>query len=278
MLENLVESKNNSRAARKLYGFMFSTSLVVATILLSATVWSLFAKNIVMGNEEFELSTLITPIPVAENKPQPEPEKPKQQNEPQTAKNELPNRQVNMAQVDEPQIAPDKVSTAPNMTKARPDMPFTVNPRAGNTDGSFSTDNGRGNSKGNETGFGNPGNQSIVAENKTPNIPKPPAIKKPEEKQKVPSNISLGVVNGKASYLPKPPYPAPARVVGANGAVNVQVTIDEQGNVISAKAVSGHPLLRQAAENAARGAKFTPTYLSEIAVKVNGLIVYNFTK
>ena len=52
MLENLVESKNNSRAARKLYGFLISTFLVVATILLSATVWSLFAKDFVMGNDE----------------------------------------------------------------------------------------------------------------------------------------------------------------------------------------------------------------------------------
>ena len=85
-----------------------------------------------------------------------------------------------------------------------------------------------------------------------------------------------GVVNSSAISLPKPPYPAAARAVKAEGAVNVQVLIDEQGNVVSANAVSGHPLLRQASEQAALGAKFKPTLLSGQPVKVNGIIVYNF--
>src|SRR5215218_6738710 len=50
--------------------------------------------------------------------------------------------------------------------------------------------------------------------------------------------ISGGVVNGKATSLVKPAYPAAARAVNAQGAVNVQVTIDEEGNVIAASAVS----------------------------------------
>lgn len=85
-----------------------------------------------------------------------------------------------------------------------------------------------------------------------------------------------GVVNGKAVNLIAPAYPAAARAVKAAGAVNVQVTIDEQGNVISAAAISGHPLLRQAAEKAARDSKFRPTLLSGEPVKVTGVIVYNF--
>jgi TonB family protein len=88
--------------------------------------------------------------------------------------------------------------------------------------------------------------------------------------------ISGGILNGKATSLPLPSYPAAARAVKASGAVNVQVTIDEQGNVISASAVSGHPLLRQAAEQAARAAIFQPTMLSGELVKVTGVIVYNF--
>lgn len=89
--------------------------------------------------------------------------------------------------------------------------------------------------------------------------------------------ISSGVVNGKAIDLPKPAYPPAARAVKASGAVNVQVLIDESGNVISANAVSGHPLLRPSAVSAARSAKFKPTLLSGKAVKVSGIIVYNFT-
>lgn len=88
--------------------------------------------------------------------------------------------------------------------------------------------------------------------------------------------ISAGVVNGKAISLAKPAYPSAARAVSAEGAVNVQVTIDEEGNVVSASAVSGHPLLRQAAEQAAVQSKFNPTVLSGQVVKVTGVIVYNF--
>ncbi len=88
--------------------------------------------------------------------------------------------------------------------------------------------------------------------------------------------ISGGVLNGKATNLVKPPYPAAAKAVRAEGAVNVQVTIDEEGSVISASAVSGHPLLRAAAVQAARTSKFSPTTLSGQPVKVTGIIVYNF--
>lgn len=91
-----------------------------------------------------------------------------------------------------------------------------------------------------------------------------------------PKTINAGVVNGKASSLAKPVYPSAARAVSAEGAVSVQIVIDEQGNVASATAVSGHPLLRQAAEQAALQSKFAPTSLSGQAVRVSGVIVYNF--
>lgn len=91
-----------------------------------------------------------------------------------------------------------------------------------------------------------------------------------------PKTVAGGIVNGKAANLVKPPYPAAARAVRASGAVNVQVTIDEYGNVISAQAISGHPLLRAAAVKAARESKFAPTLLEGQPVKVIGVIVYNF--
>lgn len=91
-----------------------------------------------------------------------------------------------------------------------------------------------------------------------------------------PKSVSKGVVNGNAVSLPKPAYPAAAKAVNASGTVSVQVTIDENGNVISAKAVSGHPLLQAAAVEAARQAKFRPTLLEGQPVKVTGIIVYNF--
>jgi TonB family protein len=94
--------------------------------------------------------------------------------------------------------------------------------------------------------------------------------------ESAPKTLSGGVLNGKATSLPKPPYPPAARAVGASGAVTVQVLIDENGDVISASAVSGHPLLKAAAVQAARGAKFSPTKLEGAPVKVSGVITYNF--
>ena len=85
-----------------------------------------------------------------------------------------------------------------------------------------------------------------------------------------------GVLNGKAIVLPKPEYPAIARAAHASGTVVVQVLIDEEGNIVAAHAVSGHPLLQAAAVAAAREAKFKPTTLSGQPVKVTGVIQYNF--
>ena len=51
-----------------------------------------------------------------------------------------------------------------------------------------------------------------------------------------------------------PAYPAAAKAVRAGGTVSVTLVVDRDGKVSSAKAVSGHPLLRAASEIAA--AKF----------------------
>jgi TonB family protein len=109
--------------------------------------------------------------------------------------------------------------------------------------------------------------------------PPPLSSKKVEPETKTSTavkTISGGVLNGKAISLPKPPYPPIARAAKASGTVVVQVTVDENGNVVSAQAVSGHPLLQAAATAAARGAKFSPTKLSGQPVKVTGVINYNF--
>lgn len=89
-------------------------------------------------------------------------------------------------------------------------------------------------------------------------------------------SLSGGVLNGKARSLPKPPYPPAARAVRASGAVTIKVLIDVDGSMFSAEAVSGHPLLRAAARNAACGASFSPTLLDGHPVKVVGVITYNF--
>jgi protein TonB len=99
----------------------------------------------------------------------------------------------------------------------------------------------------------------------------------PEAKPTPPrAPISGGVLNGKAISLPKPAYPPIARAAHASGTVVVQVLIDENGSVVSAHAISGHPLLQAVAVAAARQARFSPTKLSGQPVKVTGMIQYNF--
>lgn len=88
--------------------------------------------------------------------------------------------------------------------------------------------------------------------------------------------ISGGVLNSKALQMPQPVFPPAARAVRASGAVNVEVTVNEMGSVISASAVSGHPLLRAAAADAARGAKFAPVLVDGIPAQVVGVLVFKF--
>jgi TonB family protein len=118
----------------------------------------------------------------------------------------------------------------------------------------------------------------IVTPGEPPETPAPFEV--PQPPAQAPARpgraISGGVLNGKAISKPQPAYPAVARAARASGTVVVSVEVDEKGNVTSAKAISGHPLLRAAAEAAARQARFSPTLLSGKPVKVTGTITYNF--
>jgi TonB family protein len=88
--------------------------------------------------------------------------------------------------------------------------------------------------------------------------------------------ISGGVLNGKVIFMPRPVYPPIAKAARAQGKVVVQILVDEEGYVIEAAAVSGHPLLQQPAVFAARQTRFTPTLLEGKPVKVSGVITFNF--
>jgi TonB family protein len=88
--------------------------------------------------------------------------------------------------------------------------------------------------------------------------------------------VNVGVVTGKAVRLPKPPYPSAARGKRASGAVAVRVLVDENGDVFTAEALTGHPLLQPAAVDVACEAKFSQTLIEGKAVRVMGVITYNF--
>ena len=83
-------------------------------------------------------------------------------------------------------------------------------------------------------------------------------------------------MNGKAVELPKAVYPEEGRKTRAAGTVQIQVLVDETGKVISAKAIFGPDVLRDAAVKAAMRAKFKPTIVGGAPVQVSGILTYDF--
>ena len=88
--------------------------------------------------------------------------------------------------------------------------------------------------------------------------------------------IDAGNLNGKAIDQPRANYPAEARQAKITGQVEVQVVIDATGKVISAEAISGPDPLRAAAVEAAKLARFRPMTENGVAVKVAGVLTYDF--
>lgn len=265
MFDKLVESDTGAEFKNRSRYFMVS-SIVVGILFLTAVVYSLYAADIGIGNSDFDLAELVSPLTESE----PEVPKPiEQRNTQQPSTSALPVRTQNIARPDEYMFVPDKPSSEPSSIPTRPIGKFIIDPNGTNSGKSGTPD---GSSIGRTGGTASSMSVNEPPEEYVKSDPPPPVVSKP------PIVKSEGVINGKATYLPVPLYPAPAKAVGAMGEVKVQVTIDEEGRVISAKAVSGHPLLRQAAETSARNAKFSTTYLSRVPVKVTGVIMYNFKR
>ena len=268
MFDKLIECNSEGAEFKNRRTYFMVSSIVVGLLFLAAVVASIYAGDIGLGQDDFEISTMLPPV-MPETEPEP-PRPPAPTHETQQT-SDITSRQSNMVRTDEESSAPVGISVVKNTQLARPDFgPFEISDRP-ETNGIASIGTGRGgNVSGDPASVGLP-NKSSVAEIK--DIAPPPAP--PAHKL---ATRSLGVINGIAKDLPKPLYPPPAKALNIQGKVDVAVTIDEDGKVISAHAVSGHLLLRPAAEKAAWSAKFTPTLLSNVPVKVTGVIVYNFTK
>jgi protein TonB len=75
----------------------------------------------------------------------------------------------------------------------------------------------------------------------------------------------------------EPEYPVLARASRIKGAVRLEAILTEEGKVSNLKLMSGHPLLVDAAMNAARQWQYEPTYLNDIPAQVILYITVNFT-
>lgn len=281
MFERLILTEPESAQIKDRKTYFLVSSLVLSIGLSVALVASLFAVELNLGSDDFELTELIAPVepPPDEPKlPEPEPLQRQQVRPALSPAPKLPTRQAVVARVDEaPREVPTAVSTVQNTQKERPKSgyfevgKFDSDPVVGETSGRST----EGSPTGTATGL--KPSTTTVAKVVEDEIPPPPPVKKDPPAPKPPVVRSLGVINGKATNLPKPVYSSAAKAVNAKGQVSVRVLIDENGVVVSADAVSGHPLLKASAESAARKARFTPTVLSGEPIKISGTIIYNFT-
>jgi len=277
MLDQLVESSSHRKETARRGGFMLSTMLIVCSVFLSGLLWSLFAKDLKMGEDSLEISTLVAPVQMPEDAPRPPEPAAKIEKQEQSQEVAETTRQANIMRIDEQQNAPDIISVTPNIQKSRPNGNFKISEGLElEAQGFNSATRGGENNVGGGIGLAESSQPMPSEKPKIKETPPPPPLTKEIPKPPVNTKKSLGVINGKATNLVKPTYSLAALAVRAAGEVNVQVTIDEKGNVISANAVSGHVLLRPSAETAARASKFNPTLLSLQPVKVTGLIVYKF--
>jgi protein TonB len=262
MFTNLIESSSHSSEFKRRGSFFLFTTVTYLLIFAIAGVMSIYAFDARLEDQNTEIITMLNPSDFAE--PAPAPVTPLAG--PSRGSSNAPGfiRSDPTTSVNDPQIVPTTTSATPSTnTPLPPGVPFKV--------GDHDADPGTiGSARLGVGGIGDkPTNVPLVIE--VGNPPKLEPIQKP-----APKVISKGVINGQAVSLPKPPYPPIAKQLRIQGTVNVQVLINEAGNVVSAKAISGNPALVTAAQSAAFAARFSPTLLGDQPVKVSGVITYNF--
>ncbi|HEX8069266.1 MAG TPA: TonB family protein [Pyrinomonadaceae bacterium] len=268
MFDSLVESGTHKDDIARKGSFFLGAMAIYGVIIIGLAVLSVVAYNNSLPEDNLELMTMVAPVPVQQQ--QQEQKQPEQQQQKQVSEQQqVATRTEFVASALDPTKVPKEVSAVASR--------IPPVPPGGAVLGKSNTDPVGGNTGpvtvgAATTAVGGTGAAPVVASDDEP--PPPPPKPTPPPVPKAP--ISQGVLNGKAISKPQPPYPPIAKAARASGTVVVSIVVDESGKVISAKATSGHPLLQQAAVQAAYQARFTPTLLSGQPVKVSGFITYNF--
>lgn len=256
MFDNLVESSSHKDDLSRKGSFLLATTAVYVVLGLAFFVAGIYMYDAHLENQNLDLITLVAPVPVPPQQKQPEE---KQEAKPQKVEQNVDVRKELIADVSRTELVPKEISAKASDV---PPVRRGVQTIVGSENISAASPVASG-----------PGTGTVTTAPTKVDIAEPPPPPAPTPPR---APISGGVLNGKAISLPKPAYPPIARQAHASGQVVVQVVIDENGSVISARAVSGHPLLQAGAVAAARQARFSPTKLSGQPVKVTGVITYNF--
>ena len=237
MFTNLIESQSHAREFKRRSSFFLITVAAYAVILFAAGIVSVYAYDAQLEAQTNDLELLnwvpaIRPEP-SRGRPQPSRRAPTSSNS-RTASQSV--RPVLYESAANPIKPPDTISSAPNTIP--PALPHSI---VGNyvadqiappSTATCVTCTGTGTSPIVEVDNGTP-----------PPIPTPP---KPTLQR-----VSSVVLSSKAISLPQPMYPTMAKQIHLGGSVSIQILVDEQGRVISAQVVSGHPILSAPAKEAA---------------------------
>jgi protein TonB len=265
MFNNLVESASHGDEMKRRGSFFLGALGIYGLMFAGIGVASVFAYDAHLERQNLELVAIMLPADDIAETPRPRV---------QPAKSSAPsNSQPRNAMRTSPPPSsdPTKVNMGTSITtkQAPPLPPGTTNYIIGSIDSEEIAAYNPG-----ATGDGNGKSGNAANGGLSSNTIEPPLPPKKKEQRHIVQ--TSGVVNGLATYLPQPEYPQIAKAARASGTVSVQILIDESGRVLTAKAVSGHILLQNAAVRAATQAKFTPTLLSGSPVRVSGVINYNF--
>jgi len=99
----------------------------------------------------------------------------------------------------------------------------------------------------------------------------------PPQQPAAPIRLHSGIRTPEKVVHIAPTYPAIARTSRVQGIVIIEAIIDSRGNVESARVLRSIALLDQAALDAVRQWKFTPTLLNGVAVPIIMTVTVNFT-
>jgi protein TonB len=100
------------------------------------------------------------------------------------------------------------------------------------------------------------------------------SVVKPEPPKRV--SVSSGVSAGMLLSAIRPAYPAIAKAAGVSGTVVVEAVISKAGTVESLRVLSGPDLLRAAALDAIRAARYHPYLLNGDPIEVQTTFTVNF--
>jgi protein TonB len=263
MFNNLIESSSHTKEYKRRGSFLLFTGATYLVLFVIAGVASIYAYDAHLDQQMTEDVVLLSPQEIVPERAPATPTQPDHSRASNPREIAVAVRSDPMLSVNHPEIVPTNVSATPNTNPPIPDSgPWRSgdhNFTPASVGGPVSTGNG----------------SRVVAQPATVvNLPDPPPPA--PEPPKVPKIVSKGVITSQAISLPRPVYPELAKRMRIQGTVSVQVLVDVDGRVISAKALSGSPFLTVEAQKAALQARFSPTLLSDQPVKVSGVITYNF--